>query len=200
MSKKKEAMDYKSIIEFGLNLRKDCRGILKFYFSEGCPCRYPRFSYWVSKSNGPVRYKSFKNSAEIPYKEQFWMDEVQGMLIEECLYNKHVQTSEWREGEEGFYRKVHCKVCGSDWVFMAEEWRMGAYAANLFPVRLKVKQDLGAKAPREFLCSDYVFRTAGYKPRKSMIMNREEWKRFMTEKAGKPKNDGNKRRPKRNER
>jgi len=93
-------------------------GVLNTYLqTHPCPCAWSQFAYWVSKARPKGSY-----------------DIIQNFLVEAALslptyHQQEPSTSQyWLEAE------VSCSVCGMQWLYFCEEWRMLGYYKQLVPL------------------------------------------------------------------
>lgn len=140
---------------------KDLLG--RYVKAYGCPCRSPHFEYWVGKSHGPG-----------------WQDNFQGSLISEAL---KLPTFQKRKPEIPLYEQesaVTCSVCGREWQYFVEEWRMLAFRYLLKPV-VPNPEALALSQMNPPMVGGNVFATAGHEPDEVCHLSLPEWLAFMSE-------------------
>jgi hypothetical protein len=129
----------------------------RYMASHGCPCDWPQFVYWVSKSQGPG-----------------WQDSIQNDLVEHACRLTCFQRIELRQQMYGLESQMKCLVCGKEWLFFSEEWRMLAFQKRLVPVKPSL-----AAASSEVLVDANFFATVGQEPRATRSLSLIEWAEFM---------------------
>ena len=124
--------------------------ILGHYFAEACPCRFPRFVYWVTKDH------------------RKGTDPVQNNLILVCRYYRAenlVAAVDMADSEAGGW---DCPICGSKWLDLCEEKSKLTYAHRLV-LRQDMRRDVLVRQdvpPAVLTTSDFD--------------SIEAWERFMT--------------------
>lgn len=133
-------------------------GVLERLVStHGCPCVRPQFEYWISKEQGPG-----------------WHDSIQNELVEVTLKLSIFQCTKPSAPEYGLEALATCSVCGRQWKYYSEEWRMGALRKRLLP-RNKA-DDVSSFPP---MVDANCFATVGFEPKNYHAVTLEQWAEFM---------------------
>ena len=132
--------------------------VLSRYIEQhGCPCDWPQFEYWVSKSQGPG-----------------WQDNIQNELVESARKLPCFYRPPSRPAEYGPDSSLTCSRCGREWRYSSWEWRMLAYHEQLIPL----KPSSAAAVFGETVDANY-FATIGQEPRSARLLSSDEWAEFM---------------------
>jgi len=130
-------------------------GLLNDYVcTQGCPCNWEQFEYWVSKEHGLG-----------------WHDGYQNILAEAAV---SLPCFEQTIIEPSYDIRIVCKLCGRRWHYTSEEWRMLAYRNRLVP-------DDPRTSRSDQLVGGW-FATVGFEPKSATTLSIEQWYEFMSRK------------------
>lgn len=138
----------KSIVKDVLN-----RHVISF----SCPCNWPQFEYWVSKSQGPG-----------------WHDGIQNDLVDQARRLTCFQRITPEQAMYGLESQLKCTACGREWRYFSEEWRMLAFQERLVPL-----EPSPAATSFEALADSNFFATKGQAPTNARFLSVTEWAEFM---------------------